>query len=219
MENLFSVEAASSYQSLLLRDPVGCPGLLASFHRASLLSRWAPLEFEFRAVDKRRPMRMPDICTIYARGVLAFRSEVKEALFPAVHADGLEFLPIRVGAGTEPWLLLNCLNTVTAFDEKKSQAVRAMNGDIAMMRQVTIVDPMARRYELFTLAQSQRTQLFALSGFKARVDALRLKGMAFRRVGEVAAAARSMPSVPLSLSMRQRFAAFKARAVTQSFLQ
>lgn len=182
VEDLFVIQASNTHQGILLRDFAGWKDLSASINRESLLAEWTPMEFEVEPVDK-KPVQMPSICTVYVPGALAFRADVKADLFPGA-CVGLEFLPIRVGA--EPWLLLNCLNTVMQFDEKKSDVMRGMDDDIFMVLKLTVTDPVARQHELFTLSQSNRMQLFALPSFKSRVERLRLKGISFRRIGEVA---------------------------------
>ncbi|WP_439590389.1 hypothetical protein [Hydrogenophaga sp.] len=187
-EHLFSVHASSSSQRLLLRDPSGCPGLFERMHRASLLPTWKPLEFAFQPAGK-KGVSLPEICTIYARGILAMRSDVKDALFPWVALDAhWEFLPIVVAQ--ERWWLLNCLVTVTEIDEEGSAAMHALNGEAVMMQTLTVCDPKAWRHELFTLARpSCAQQLFARPAFKSRVERLRLKGLEFKRMGRLIAQA------------------------------
>ena len=140
------------------------------------------MEFEFRAVD-RKSTKLPDICTAYLPGVVAFRAALKSALFPS-KCDDLEFLPITV-AGMQ-WLLMNCLKTVRQFDEQKSQVLRGLNGEIFMVVKLCVTDPAARDCEVFTLAESNRTQLFARTSLKDRIKKLQLEGITFRRVGDVA---------------------------------
>lgn len=140
------------------------------------------MEFAFRVADE-RSAEVPGICTVYVSGVLAMRTDVKEALFCDA-CDGLEFLPITVDG--EQWLLLNCLNAVTRFDESKSNVMRGLTGEIFMVLKLSVVDPMAQHCELFTLSHSNRMELFALPSFKRRVEKLHLKGITFRRVGEIA---------------------------------
>jgi len=140
------------------------------------------MEFEFKAVDKKN-IKLPCICTVYLPGVLAFRANLKAELFPPNKCAELEFLPI--GVCGEQWLLMNCLKTVRLFDEEKSQVMRGLNGDIFMVLKLHITDPAATDCEMFTLAESNRTQLFVRSSFKARVDKLRLTGISFQHIGQV----------------------------------
>ena len=114
--------------------------------------------------------------------MLAFRADLKAALFPS-KCDKLEFLPINVAG--ERWLLMNCLKTVRQFDEAKSQVLRGLNGDIFMVINLHVTDPVARDCEIFTLAGSNHTQLFARTSLKERVKKLRLEGITFQRIGEV----------------------------------
>lgn len=80
-----------------------------------------------------------------------FRADLKAALIPS-KCDELEFLPINVAG--ERWLLMNCLKTVRQFDEAKSQVLRGLNGDIFMVVNLRVTDPIARDCEIFTLAES-----------------------------------------------------------------
>lgn len=139
------------------------------------------MEFEFQAVDK-KSTKLPSICTVYLPGVLAFRADLKSALFPS-KCDELEFLPINVAG--EQWLLMNCLKTMQQFDEAKSQVLRGLSGDIFMVVKLHVTDPVARDCEMFTLAGSNRTQLFVRSSLKERVKKLRLEGITFQHIGEV----------------------------------
>lgn len=182
MEDLFAVQASNAHQSLLLRDTSGWQMLSGSLNRESLVAAWTPIDFEFQAVEG-KAARLPAICTVYVPGVLAFRDDVRSELFPDA-SEGVEFLPINVGA--EKWLMLNCLNTVTKFDEEKSVVMRALGGDIFMVLKLTVTDSAARQWELFTLSQSNRMQLFVRPSFKDRVEKLRLNGVAFQRIGEIA---------------------------------
>lgn len=139
------------------------------------------MDFEFQAVDK-KSTKLPSICTVYLPGVLAFRADLKAALFPS-NCDELEFLPINVAG--EQWLLMNCLKTMQQFDEAKSQVLRGLSGDIFMVVKLHMTDPNARDCEMFTLAGSNHTQLFVRSSLKERVKNLRLEGITFRHIGEV----------------------------------
>lgn len=181
-EDLFAIGPSNTHQSLLLRDPAGWRKLSASLNRESIAAGWTGMEFDFQTIDK-KARKVPAICTVYVTGVLALRADVKSELFPDA-SEGVEFLPITVGA--EKWLLLNCLSTVTQFDEEKSQVMRALEGDIFMVLKLRVTDPAAQQHELFTLAQSNRMQLFARSSFKRRVEELQLKGVMFQLIGEIA---------------------------------
>lgn len=181
MEDLFVTQPSNSHQSLLLCEPAVWQGIAASINRRSLLQGWKPLEFEFQAVDK-KCTKLPSICTVYFPGVIAFRSDLKSALFSST-CDQLEFLPINVAG--EQWLLMNCLKTMQQFDEEKSQVLRGLSGDIFMVVKLHVTDPAARDCEMFTLAGSNHSQLFVRASLKERVKKLRLEGITFQRIGEV----------------------------------
>jgi hypothetical protein len=90
-----------------------------------------------------------------------------------------------MSVGNERWFLLNCLNTLTQFDEGRSHVMRGMGGDIYMVLKLVVSCLSDKRPELFTLSQSNRMQLFATPSFKKRVEGLRLKGISFHRVGKL----------------------------------
>lgn len=181
MEDIFATQASNGHQSLLLKTPDAWPSIANAINRRSLRDGWAPPEFTFQAVDS-RATQVPGICTVYLPGVLAFRADLRSSLFPQESA-AIEFLPIVVGK--EPWLLLNCLTSAKQIDEQQSQVMRGANGEIFMVLKLRVMDPAMRASELFTLADSNRGQLFVRSPFKERVEALRLKGITFQKIGEL----------------------------------
>ena len=181
MEDLFVTQASNSHQTLLLDRFEAWRTLSHSFNRRSLKDGWRPLDFNFTAPDEKHH-EQPRICTVYISGILAFEAALKAELFPS-NCDQLEFLPINVHS--KKWLLINCLKTITQYDEHNSQVMRGLNGEIFMITKLSVTDLAAKDYELFTLADSNRTQLLVRSSLKSRVEGMGLKGVTFKRIGEV----------------------------------
>jgi hypothetical protein len=94
MEDIFSIQPSNAHQSLLLLDPAEWRGLSVRINRESLAAAWKPMAFNFKASDAKTP-QLPTICTVYVPGVLAFRSDLQEQLFPGACGE-LEFLPKRL---------------------------------------------------------------------------------------------------------------------------
>jgi hypothetical protein len=189
MEDLFSTQPTNEHQSLIARDVPAWTSISDNMNGERKSAIWRPLEFDFKIVDNRYT-KLPTICTLYSLGMVAFRASLKEALFPIVD-DGLEFLPIT--AGTEPWLLFNCLKTVRQIDESNSQVMRALDGTIFMVLKLFVTDPTAKGLEMFTLEHSNHAQLFVRSSFKERVERLGLQGLAFHKIGGVASPKEQAP--------------------------
>lgn len=179
-QDLLSIRVSNLHQSLLLKDDAAF-GLLEKINWEPLARSWTPVDFVLKNVDG-KSKRIPNICTVYIGGVLAFPEGMRDSIFPATNA-GLEFLPITVDG--KRWLLLNCLNTVNEFDEKDSTVMRGPSGQIFMVSKLKVTDPLARDYELFTLAESNRANLFVLSSFKDRIERLGLQGITFQLIGDV----------------------------------
>lgn len=182
MEDLFAIQSSNEHQSLLLSDPEEWRNLSTRLNRISLIDGWTPRSFGFQASSE-SVVKMPKICTAYVPGVIAFCATEKAALFPGEY-EGLEFLPITVGV--ERWFLLNCLNAVVNFNESRSQVMRSADGEIFMVLSLYITDLGDRQCELFTLLRSNRMQIFARSSFKKRVESLGLRGISFRKIGDIA---------------------------------
>lgn len=179
MKKLFSTYASNDYQSLLLRDfsqwalidefvnrkPMPAGGLSANFH-----------------FDQREGFGLPDICTVCYSGVLAFRGDLKDKIFPHP-ADELEFLHINVENSS--WLLLSCLRAASEIDLGYSDVARGLSGEIFYVVKVRVTDLRAKAWEMFTLKDSNRAQLFVTNEFRERVEKLGLKGIEFKEVGEI----------------------------------
>ena len=116
------------------------------------------MRFRFEAVGKAAVVT-PTICSVYLPGVLGFRSELRDVLFPAACGE-LEFLPIKVGE--ESWVLLNCLKSTKAYDTRESAVMRGTNGEVFMIQRIVVDDESVRACGVFTIADSNRCQLLAL---------------------------------------------------------
>lgn len=180
MGNIFTLDPSNRHQSLLLREPSAWSNVAATINRVSMAGAWKTLEFEFRSFDRSSEER-PEITLVYIPGVLAFLADLRPGLFPENCVD-VEFLPILVGS--ERWLMTNCLNMVRDFDDKRSQVMRGGAGEVYLVLRLHVTDPKAREVEMFTLAESNHSQLFVSASFKARVESLGLRGVTFRQIGE-----------------------------------
>ncbi|MCD2513772.1 hypothetical protein [Comamonas endophytica] len=181
MKKLFATHTSNKYRSILLRDFSKWPLISKNINRTSMLDAGFSADFEFDP-DGGRKNNLPDICTVYLPGVLAFKEELKDELFPE-SSCGIELLPITVS--DEPWLLLNCLQTVSEFDAAASEVLRGLNGEIYSVLKIRVTDPKAQTWDIFTFQESNRGQLFVTNAFRERVGKLGLKGIDFKEIGEI----------------------------------
>jgi hypothetical protein len=179
MLKIFSPEASNTHQSLLLRNFEAWPRLANRLNRQSMLSGWEALAFEFQQFDSRAITR-PEICTTYISGAIAFRADLRSSVFPSP-CDELEFLPIR--AGSEDWLLLNCLRNTLGYDHELSSVSRNDNGEIFLVQKLVIVDRSVSDCGLFTLTDSNRAQIFVLDAWREGIRHSKIGGLGFREVG------------------------------------
>lgn len=179
MEPLFTISPSNTHQSLLLQEPARWEGLLASLNKTSLVSTWVAPDFVLQAVDKRAD-KWPNICS--AASVLAIRADLRGTLFPSASCD-FELLPVKVSG--EDWLVLNCLKSVKGFDEERSEVLRGINGEVFLVLRLRITDPAAHQCEAFTLADSNRAQLFVRASFRDRIKKSKLQGITLREIGEL----------------------------------
>jgi hypothetical protein len=182
MKQLFTIQASNTHQPLLLCDSSQWPAIGAQVNRVRMVGTGLMPVFGFEQIDE-KTVDLPDICTVYISGAIAFRADLKEALFPDASTQ-LEFLPIM--ASGKSWLLLNCLQTATNIDPEGSEVMRGLNGDICFVMKIRVTDPKAQDWDVFTLTDSNRAQLFVTDVFRARVAQLKLKGITFKQIGEIA---------------------------------
>lgn len=177
MRRLFALQASNTHQALLAGDLEAWQRATADLNRDSLIRGWRMPALAFRPCD-RRTVGLPEICTVYIPGALAFRADLLDLLMP--NREGLEFLPL--GVGSQPWLLVNCLNLVDRYDEAGSKVMRDSSGHACLVLDLAISDSQAVP-ELFTLTRSNRAQLFVTETFKTRVERLGLQGIGFKPMG------------------------------------
>lgn len=179
MQPIFTTSSSNDYPSLVLcNSKDGALKFVESFNREALANNWCSLDFKFDrdVIDNNN---IPDICTVYVSGILAFKPTVAEALFPKLCAE-IEFLPIVVS--NEKWLLLNCLKTSSRYDRESSIVLRDAD-QIFWIQKILVTDPTVEACELFTIEDSNRTVLCVLPSFRSRVESLELTGLAFREIG------------------------------------
>lgn len=179
MESVYATEASSRHLTLVLENGHEWQALEGKINRQSLAKSWTPLRFRFEAIGK-TAVQTPTICTVYLPGVLAFRAELRDVLFPTPCAE-LEFLPIAVGA--ESWLLLNCLKSTNGYDSRESLMARGDKREVFMIQRILVTDDSVRECGVFTVADSNRGQLLVLASVKDRVTKSGAQGIEFREIG------------------------------------
>ena len=181
MQSLFTIQGSNKHQTLLLDDVSRWNSIGAAINKVSFSTEVSQYEFYFRQFEG-EAKGVPDICTVYISGAIAFRADLKEQLFPSA-SENLEFLSIE--ASGVPWLLLNCLQVASSIKVEDSEVMRGLNGDICFVMKVLVDDPKAKKWDVFTLADSNRAQLFVTQAFRARFEKLKLKGITFQAIGAI----------------------------------
>jgi hypothetical protein len=178
---LFTLQVANGFQFLLHPEDEKILELYGSMTYKPLLAGWKMADAQFVDVEKKhRPP--PDIC-LFSLGCLMVPAGLKKAIFPEEPED-IEFLPISVSG--EPWLIANCLRTTRLYDPSKSILYRSAEDEkIFMVVRVVINDASLEQCEMFTIDDSNRTQIFVQPSFVDRVNALGFKGVNFKEIGSL----------------------------------
>lgn len=173
---IYKIDITNDHFSLLACTEKG-RAMQQIFNTRSLVKDWEKVDFEFKGFNRSGKAK-PDIKLL--TGGLAFRSELKEAIFPKPCSE-LEFLPIR--ASGEDWLVVNCLKTTDLYDQENSVLYSTDDGEVFMIIHVVVEDPTLEPCEVFVLKNSNRTTLLTLPSFVERIDRLGLKGINFKEIG------------------------------------
>lgn len=179
MEPLYTTEVSNHHLALVLKRREDWQRLEGKLNHQRLASDWAPLDFCFKATGKTAVLT-PSICSVYFPGVLAFRSELRDVIFPSPCGE-LEFLPIR--ADDESWFLLNCLKSTSQYDPQQSVMMRSANGGVFFIQRVVVNDNSVRACGVFTIEDSNRGQLLVLPSVKERITKARAHGLNFPEIG------------------------------------
>ena len=182
MEKLFVAAPSSQYKALALRTPSLWQDFGSRLNRRSVVNDWVVPEVEFITVG-RNATQIPDICSFYLPGHIAFPSRLKVVIFPSA-CNELEFLPLNVDGAD--WLLLNCLKTTKRYSAQESIVSRGANGEIFLIQKIVVSDESLSDCEVFTIDDSNRGQLIFLAGIEERIKKLGLKGFDFREIGQLA---------------------------------
>lgn len=177
MNRIYRPDVSNFHQPLLLSVPEDY-GRLEGLNVRRMADVWKPLDFDFYINPKKAQLR-PDITN--AMPCLAFRRELKDVIFP-VENPNLEFLPI-IASGDE-WLIVNCLQTISTFDEANSIVHRDPGGTIFMIKKL-VVPNSSINASIFTVDGSNRSCIYLLDPFVERIKALALEGLTFTTIGEV----------------------------------
>jgi hypothetical protein len=181
MQSLFTIRGSNKHQTLLLGDISRWNLIDAEINKVPFTKEVSPYEFYFRQFGE-DDNNVPDVCTVYISGAIAFRADLKDQLFPSA-SEKLEFLSIK--ASGVPWLLLNCLQAASSIKAEGSEVMRGLNGDICFVMKVIVNDLKAKEWDVFTLADSNRAQLFVTEAFRTRFEKLKLKGITFQAIGAI----------------------------------
>ena len=63
--------------------------------------------------------------------------------------------------------------------------MRGLNGEICYVMKIRVTDPKAQGWDVFTLNDSNRSQLFVTRSFRERFKKLGLHGVSFKAIGEL----------------------------------
>ncbi len=175
---LFTLQIANGFQSLHHPDIKYILGLYGSITQKRLLSSWKIADAQFIDVEsKRQPP--PNLCLFV--GCLILPVKLKKAIFPEETQD-IEFLPISISG--ESWLIANCLRTTQHYDSSQSIVYRSVeNNKIFMVARMVVNDPSLEHSEMFTIDDSNRTQIFVHPNFVERIKSLGLRGVNFKEIG------------------------------------
>lgn len=95
-----------------------------------------------------------------------------------------ELLP--VGVEGQEWLLFNNLAALDGFDKDRSKVLSSYAGEIYWVESLFIPSH-AVKWDLFTIAGSNRASIFVTDRFVAEAKTLGVSGVHFREVGEIIA--------------------------------
>lgn len=178
MKNIFVPCPTNNCSSLILADRTD-QRKMNEMHFKSLADTWISLIFELYS-PKNAKVIAPDIT--YFVPCIAFRADLLEKIFPNP-TENVEFLPIVVSGVN--WLLINCLKSTSRLNEEKTSVNRGLNGEIFMINNLVIHDGFSEGTELFTVDGSNRAYTYVLDSFVDRVTTQKLRGLEFRKIGEV----------------------------------
>ncbi len=180
MKTLYKIQAANSYQSLLIDNFHEWIPFSSIIHKSTYENKM-PVCFHFETIDKKNK-NTPNICTVYSSGVVAFSSELKDIVLPTSKTE-VELIPIQVD--NKQWFIINCMQTVTDIDFNHSNVMRGLNGEIFMIMKIRVIDSRAKNWEMFTINGSNRTMLIVTESFRDRIEKNKLKGITFKKIGEM----------------------------------
>lgn len=176
---LFSLELSGNHRALLWRD-------LYAFESRDdvningLSKKWVLLH-AYTSSDGGRNLPAIDATAVYSGGFAISKLKANN-FFSEIHSE-IEFLNILVDS--EPWYFVNCLSKVDVFDEARSSVGRGLDGRVFFVSRLVLSEASLDGLDLFTLGNSNRAQLFVSKRFKDRAEAMCLRGICFREIGEV----------------------------------
>lgn len=151
----------------------------ADLNFKSVKGNWHAFNFEFYRKGKPEG-REPNVACVTPG--FAFRRDLEGLLFPE-HNQNIELLPIIVAG--EDWYLVNCLNSIREYNESRSIVHKDPAGSIFMVQKLIVDEFPVDNEELFTIENSNRSTIFVTESFANRVKHLSLRGLQFKKIGEV----------------------------------
>jgi len=176
-EPIFSLWPSAGYRSVLLED-AAIPQVAGMLNRERLAKKWVPLK-AYTTDSDTKGYPSPDI-SILNTGGLIINNNFRDSVFTDLAID-LEFLPMEVDH--EPWWLVNCLSVVGGIDERGSSVMRSTSGEIFMVLKLRLIGMEARDKVLFTLFESNQSQIFTTNVFRNRVGVSGAMGVRFDEIG------------------------------------
>jgi hypothetical protein len=176
---IYTPHVTNDHLSILPRSDQEGLAVKSVLNTKPLFDGWNAIAFEFKAFHKSGKEK-PDITTI--GGGLAFRSELKDLIFPAPCPE-LEFLPITVSG--DKWTVTNCLTTTNYYDRENSILYRRGSGQIFMIKRILVKDPNLAQCEMFVVEDSNRTALLMLPTLVDRIIGLGVAGIEFKEIGVI----------------------------------
>ena len=170
---IYSVQVSNGHRTLQPSDVTAWSAALADRNFSPLADRWMYHQCDFLG---KRSQRIPNVTKTL--GGIEVRADLAGQLLP--DTTGLELLPFQMSG--EAWLLVNCLNSVEDFDEKRSVVHRSDGGQIYCVLDL-VVEENPSLPEMFTLARSNRADVYVRETFKVRAEALSIEGVTFHPMG------------------------------------
>jgi hypothetical protein len=171
----------NDYSILLPELPFNYPAVTWACNTYHFKTTFSKLDVVFKFHEPEKAIKQ----NVSSGGLmLAFKSEIKQKIFPTEDAL-LEFIPFKVAG--EDWFFLNCLKSIVRFDEQSSQLFKSQPSNqiyLIMKLHAHKALPINERH-IFTLEGSNKATIFVSEKFKQECISHEVKGLAFREIGTI----------------------------------